>query len=77
MTEGFISYLFKNVLDIEIPIPLPRMTYKDAIERYGTDKPDTRFSMEIKNISHLVSDCGFGVFTNAIKDGGSVQCNCC
>lgn len=73
MTEGFISYLFKNVLDIEIPIPLPRMTYKDAIERYGTDKPDTRFSMEIKNISHLVKDCGFGVFTNAIKDGGSVR----
>ena len=50
MTEGFISYLFKDVLNIEIPTPLPRMTYKDAMERYGSDKPDTRFEMEIKLI---------------------------
>ena len=73
MTEGFISYLFKDVLNIEIPTPLPRMTYREAMERYGSDKPDTRFGMEIKNISHLVKDCEFGVFTNAINDGGSVR----
>ncbi len=73
MTEGFISYLFKDVLNVEIPTPLPRMTYRDAMERYGSDKPDTRFGMEIKNISHLVKDCEFGVFTNAINDGGSVR----
>ncbi|HHX57656.1 MAG TPA: aspartate--tRNA ligase [Clostridiales bacterium] len=73
MTEGFISYLFKDVLNVEIPTPLPRMTYREAMERYGSDKPDTRFGMEIKNISHLVKDCEFGVFTNAINDGGSVR----
>ena len=73
MTEGFISYLFKDVLNIEIPTPLPRMTYKDAMERYGSDKPDTRFEMEIKNLSHLVENCKFGVFTNAINNGGSVR----
>ncbi len=73
MAEGFISYLFKNVLDIEIPVPLKRMSYTEAMEKYGSDKPDTRFDMEIKDISDLVKDCGFGVFANAVKDGGSVR----
>jgi len=72
MTEGFISYLFKDVLNIEVLTPL-RMKYKDAMERYGSDKPDTRFEMEIKNLSHLVENCEFGVFTNAINNGGSVR----
>ena len=73
MTEGFISYLFKKVLDIEISLPIKRLTYKEAMERYGSDKPDTRFDMEIQDISSLVKDCGFGVFTSAIEAGGSVR----
>lgn len=67
MTEGFISYLFKSVLDMEICTPLPRLSYNEAMERYGSDKPDTRFDMEIQDFSDLVSDCGFGVFADAVK----------
>lgn len=73
MNEGFVKRLFKEVLDVDIPTPLPRLTYKEAMERYGSDKPDTRFGMEIQNISELVKDCGFGVFTSAIEAGGSVR----
>ena len=73
MTEGFISYLFKNVLDMDIPVPLPRLSYNEAMNRYGSDKPDTRFGMEIQDISDMVKDCEFGVFANAVKDGGSVR----
>ena len=73
MTEGFIKYLFKNVLDLDITTPLPRLTYTEAMERYGSDKPDTRFGMEIQNFSELVRDCGFGVFADAVKNGGSVR----
>lgn len=71
--EGFIKCLFKDVMDIDIPTPLPRLTYKEAMERYGSDKPDTRFGMEIVNLSDIVENCGFGVFTNAIENGGSVR----
>ena len=74
ITEGFISYLFEKVLDRKIEIPLQRLTYKEAMERYGSDKPDTRFEMEICDISDVVKDCGFGVFTSAIENGGSVRC---
>ena len=73
MVEGYISRLFKEVLDTDIPTPLPRLTYKEAMERYGSDKPDTRFGMEICDISDLVKNCGFGVFTGAIQSGGSVR----
>ncbi len=73
MNEGFIKRLFKEVLDVDIPTPLPRLTYKDAMERYGSDKPDTRFGMEIQDISDLVKDSGFGVFSSAIESGGSVR----
>ena len=71
--EGFIKRLFSDVLNIDIPTPLPRLTYKEAMDRYGSDKPDTRFGMEIQDISDLVKDCGFGVFTSAIEAGGSVR----
>lgn len=74
ITEGFISYLFEKVLGRKIEIPLQRLTYKEAMERYGSDKPDTRFEMEICDISDVVKDCGFGVFTSAIENGGSVRC---
>ena len=58
---------------MDIALPIPRMTYKDAMERYGSDKPDTRFGMEIVDCSELVKDCGFGVFSGAVAAGGSVR----
>mgnify|MGYP004650441627 CR=1 FL=1 len=73
MTEGFVSYLFKKVLNIDIPVPLPRLTYREAMDKYGSDKPDTRFGMEIQNISDTVKDCEFVVFKSAIENGGSVR----
>ena len=73
MAEGFVKRLFRDVLDIDIPTPLQRMTYTDAMNRYGSDKPDTRFGMEINDISDIVKNCGFGVFTSAIEAGGSVR----
>ena len=76
MGEGFVKRLFKDVLNVDIPTPLPRLTYKEAMERYGSDKPDTRFEMEITDLSDLVKDCGFGVFTSAIEGGGSVRAIC-
>lgn len=73
IAEGFIKKLMKETLDIDIPTPLPRLSYNDAMNRYGSDKPDTRFGMEITDISDIVKDCGFGVFTSAIQNGGSVR----
>ncbi len=73
MIEGFIKYLFKKVLDTDIVAPLPRLTYKEAMERYGSDKPDTRFGVEIQNITELVKDNEFVVFKSAIENGGSVR----
>lgn len=71
--EGFISHVFKDVLNVDIPLPLARMTYTEAMERYGSDKPDTRFDMCLQDVSELVKSCGFGVFTSAIEGGGSVR----
>ena len=71
--EGFIKHVFKEILDVDIPLPLPRMTYTDAMERFGSDKPDTRFGMELCDVTDIVKDCGFGVFTSAIEAGGSVR----
>ncbi len=71
--EGLVKRLFKDVLDKDIPTPLPRMTYAEAMDRYGSDKPDTRFGMELKDISHLVKDSEFSVFSGAIANGGSVR----
>ncbi|MCI5845170.1 MAG: aspartate--tRNA ligase, partial [Oscillospiraceae bacterium] len=73
MTEGFVQYLFKKVLNMDIPLPLPRMTYQEAMERYGSDKPDTRFGMELQDISKLISDLDFVVFRSALEAGGSVR----
>ena len=74
MNEGFIQRVFKEVLGVDIALPLPRMTFADAMNRYGSDKPDTRFGMEIQDLSETVKSCGFGVFTSAIDAGGSVRC---
>jgi aspartyl-tRNA synthetase len=71
--EGYIQRLFRDVLGVEIPLPLPRLTYKEAMERYGSDKPDTRYGMELCDLTDVVKDCGFGVFTGAIQGGGSVR----
>ncbi len=73
MNEGFIAYVFKKVLGKDISLPLPRLTYNDAMNRYGSDKPDTRFGMEICDVSDLVKNCGFGVFSGAVQSGGSVR----
>ncbi len=73
MGERFVKYLMKNVMDVDIPTPLPRLTYQEAMERFGSDKPDIRYGMELTNISDLVADSGFGVFTGAIEAGGSVR----
>lgn len=73
INEGLFKRLFKDVLGQKLPTPFPRMTYKDAMERYGSDKPDIRFGMEICDISELVKDCDFGVFKGAIENGGSVR----
>ncbi len=71
--EGYVQRLFKEVLNVDIPLPLPRLTYKEAMERYGSDKPDTRYGMELCDLTDVVKDCGFGVFTGAIQGGGSVR----
>ncbi len=71
--EGFIQRLMKETLGVDIPMPLPRLKYNDAMNRYGSDKPDTRFGMEITDISELVKNSGFSVFSSAIENGGSVR----
>ena len=73
MNEGFIARLFKEILNVDIQLPLPRLTFKEAMERYGSDKPDTRFGMEITDISDLVKNSGFSVFSGAVANGGSVR----
>ncbi len=71
--EGYMARVFKEAMGVDIPLPLPRLTYKEAMERYGSDKPDTRFGMEIYDLSETVKNCGFGVFTGALEAGGSVR----
>ena len=73
IAEGYVSRLFREVLNVEISIPLPRMRYDDAMNDYGSDKPDTRFDMKIKDISDIVENCGFGVFADTVKNGGTVR----
>ena len=73
INEGLFKRLFKDVLGKELPTPFERMTYADAMNNYGSDKPDIRFDMKIQDISDVVKDCGFGVFTSAIENGGSVR----
>ncbi|MGN0487525.1 MAG: aspartate--tRNA ligase [Acutalibacteraceae bacterium] len=72
LIEGFIKRVFREALGVDIPTPLPRLTYQQAMERYGSDKPDTRFAMEITDIGEEVRNCGFGVFTGALEKGGKV-----
>jgi aspartyl-tRNA synthetase len=71
--EGYMKTVFKEILDKDITLPLPRLTYKDAMERFGRDKPDIRYGMEIVDIADEVKDCGFGVFTSALAQNGAVR----
>ncbi len=73
MLEGFVKRLYKELLNVDIPTPLPRLAYDEAMRRYGSDKPDTRFGMEITDISETVKDTDFVVFKNALENGGSVR----
>ena len=74
MGEGYIQRVFKEAMGVDIQLPLPRLTYKDAMERYGSDKPDTRYEMELCDLGDVVKGCGFGVFTSALQAGGAVYC---
>lgn len=73
ITEGFMKRLFKEIKGVDIETPLPRLSYKDAMNRYGSDKPDTRFGMEIQDLSETVKDCEFPIFKSALEMGGSVR----
>lgn len=73
VNERLIQAMFKEIMNVDIPIPMPRMTWQEAMDRYGSDKPDTRFGMELVNVTDIVKDCGFGVFTGAIEAGGTVR----
>ena len=73
VNERLLQKLFKEVFDVEVSLPIQRMTWQDAMDRFGSDKPDTRFGMELTNVSDVVAGCGFGVFTGALEAGGSVR----
>lgn len=74
VNEGFLKTVFKEVLDVDIQTPFLRMTYAEAMERFGSDKPDTRFGYELCDLSDAVKNCGFKVFAGAVESGGSVRC---
>ena len=73
VNERLIARVFKETLDVEVPLPLKRMTWQEAMDRFGSDKPDVRFGMELIDVSEVVAGCGFGVFTGALENGGSVR----
>jgi aspartyl-tRNA synthetase len=73
LNEGLVSHIFKAIKGIDIPRPFPRMAYAEAMERYGCDKPDTRFGLELVNVSDLMKDSGFKVFSGAVASGGVVK----
>ena len=73
INERLLAKVFKEVLDIEVTLPIPRMTWQEAMDRFGSDKPDTRFGMELVDVSEVVKDCEFVVFKSALENGGSVR----
>ena len=73
VNERLLQYLWKEVLGVEVKVPFRRMKWIEAMNRFGSDKPDLRFGMELVDVSDIVKDCGFGVFANCVKDGGSVR----
>ena len=73
VNEGVIQKIFKEILDVDVKLPIDRMTWQEAMDRFGSDKPDLRFGMELRDVSDIVKSCGFGVFTGALENGGSVR----
>lgn len=73
VNERFLAYLFKEVMDIDVQLPIQRITWQEAMDRFGSDKPDMRFGMELHDVSEIVKNCGFAVFTGALENGGSVR----
>ena len=73
VNERFLAYLFKEVMDVDVKLPIQRITWQEAMDRFGSDKPDMRFGMELHDVSDIVKDCGFSVFTGALENGGSVR----
>ncbi|MFR2662999.1 MAG: aspartate--tRNA ligase [[Clostridium] scindens] len=73
VNERLLAKLFKDVLGVEVALPIPRMTWQEAMDRYGSDKPDTRFGMELTDVTEVVKDCEFVVFKGAIENGGTVR----
>ncbi|MBE5821392.1 MAG: aspartate--tRNA ligase [Clostridiales bacterium] len=73
LNEGFLKRVFKEILNVDIPTPFIRMPYKEAMDRFGSDKPDIRFGMELVDLSDIVKDCDFKVFSDAVARGGSVR----
>ena len=73
VNERYLSYLFKEVLGIDVKLPIERITWQEAMDRFGSDKPDMRFGMELHDVSDIVKNCGFSVFTGALEAGGSVR----
>ena len=73
VNERLIQYVCKEAIGLEVSLPIPRITWQEAMDRFGSDKPDTRFGMELQNVSDVVAGCGFGVFTSALENGGSVR----
>lgn len=73
VTERMVAKVCKEAIGLEVSLPIQRMTWKEAMNRFGSDKPDTRFGMELTDVSEVVKDCGFGVFTSALENGGSVS----
>ena len=73
VNERLIQYVCKEAIGLEVQLPIPRITWQEAMDRFGSDKPDTRFGMELQDVSDVVRGCGFGVFTSALENGGSVR----
>ena len=73
VNERMLQFVCKEAIGLDVQLPIQRMTWKDAMNRYGSDKPDTRFGMELQDVSEVVANCGFGVFTGALANGGSVR----
>lgn len=73
VNERLLARVFQEAIGVEVPLPIPRMTWQEAMDRFGSDKPDTRFGMELVDVSEVVKGCGFGVFIGALDNGGSVR----
>ena len=73
VNERYLAFLFREILGIEVKLPIRRITWQEAMDRFGSDKPDMRFGMELCDVSGIVKDCGFAVFADALKNGGSVR----